>query len=100
MEYPRVIEVLRTLYRKSTEMVGGRLKGGYVNHEIQENKAINIAIQVLKKQIPKKPIKHQKLPNREFSYLCQICNRLYWEWSFMDNYCSSCGQKFNLEQEE
>jgi len=59
--------------------------------------SIDRAITAIEKQIPKKPIEHTKPPNNRFSYLCSNCNRLYWDREFLGDYCSSCGQKFDLD---
>ena len=66
MEHQRVIEILKTLYKKSTKVVGGRLKGGYIDHKTQENKAINTAIQTLEKQLKDRWIPvSERLPGDE-----------------------------------
>ena len=62
------------------------------NYAVQ---ASNIAIDALEKQMPKKPIEHTT--NDRLTYLCPTCNRLYWDKEFLSDYCSSCGQKFNLD---
>lgn len=46
------IEVLRTMYPKRTEMVNGRLQGGFNDYYCKEGKAITTAIESLEKQIP------------------------------------------------
>ena len=46
--------------------------------------------------MPKKPIENGLLPNNRYKYLCPTCNRLYWDKEFLSDYCSSCGQKFDL----
>lgn len=69
----------------------------YNHDEDKEGKeAFKAAIKALEKQLLKKPIEHSELPDGEFSYLCPTCNRLYWEWSFISHYCSSCGQRLKL----
>lgn len=50
MDEQTAIEMLKNLYVKSTRMVGGRLKGGQINHGQPENEAIDTAIQALAKQ--------------------------------------------------
>lgn len=44
------IEILKTLYKKSCRMENGRLKGGFIDMESPENKAINFAIAALEAQ--------------------------------------------------
>ena len=65
------------------------------NYAIQ---ASNMAIQALEKQIPKKLIRHMRLPDKKHSYLCPTCNRLYWDKVFISECCDSCGQIFDVEE--
>ena len=59
--------------------------------------AIQIAIQALEKQIPKKPIFYAH------DYYCSVCNSLVgnneFEWKRF-KYCDTCGQKFDWSDEE
>ena len=63
--------------------------------------AIQIAIQVLKKQIPKKPIMKQYFENLEEEYLCcPTCGEILTDRIPSDNktfyfHCMNCGQKFD-----
>lgn len=86
------IEVLKTLYKKSCKMVGGRLKGGFINHEELINKSIDAAISALEKQIPKK--RYIKFP---YSY-CPVCNENITDES--PNYCPECGQAIDWRSED
>ena len=72
----------------------------YWTYKPTEAKAAELAIQALEKQMPKKPIENGLLPNNRYKYLCPTCNRLYWDKEFLSDYCSSCGQRFDLELEE
>ena len=67
---------------------------GYSKKEVDE--AGNMGAEALEKQIPKKPIKHTELPNDRITYLCPTCNRLYWDKEFLSDWCSSCGQRFEI----
>ena len=52
------------------------------------NKAYDMAIEALEKQIPKKTIpQHDFLQEYE---ICPVCNR---NWGIMVNYCPECGQR-------
>ena len=64
--------------------------------DVFSSKTLKAAIQSLEKQMPKKPIENGLLPNNRYKYLCPTCNRLYWDKEFLSDYCSSCGQKFDL----
>lgn len=75
------------------------IRNGHKMAEDNNNYAVqtsNIAIEALEKQIPKKPTEHTKLTSDRFTYLCPTCNRLYWDREFLSDYCSSCGQRFDL----
>ena len=63
--------------------------------------AIQIAIQALEKQIPKKPIMKQYFENLEEEYLCcPTCGEILTDRIQSDNktfyfHCMNCGQKFD-----
>ena len=65
-------------------------------HEWEEYGVTDLAIEALEKQIPKKPIKHSIIRNEQ-TWICPTCNRLYWDKEFLSDYCSSCGQKLDLD---
>ena len=64
--------------------------------------AIQIAIQALEKQIPKKPIMKQYFENLEEEYLCcPTCGEILTDRIPSDNntfyfHCMNCGQKFDF----
>ena len=66
----------------------------------KHNKAISMAIEALKKQIPKKPLHMHK------NYYCPICKEDGWMlWddavpNDMDKYCGKCGQAIDWEVSE
>lgn len=64
------------------------------NYTVQTS---NMAIEALEKQMPKKPIENRLLPNNRYTYLCPTCNRLYWDKEFLSDWCSSCGQRFEID---
>ena len=69
-------------------------------------KSIEIAIQALEKQIPKKPIMKPYFDDMEEEYLCcPTCGEILTDRIPMDNkdfyfHCLNCGQKFNWESDE
>ena len=66
------------------------------DHNICDGEEIDIAIEALEKQIPKKPIMRKDVA--ETYYICPECE---WEVDkFDDNYCSDCGQKLDWAKEE
>ena len=75
---------------------------GYVM--LQES--IDMAIQALEKQIPKKPIMKPYYKDMEEEYLCcPTCGEILTDRIPMDNkdfyfHCLNCGQKFNWESDE
>ena len=67
-----------------------RPRGGIIPQKRAE--AIDVAIQALEKQIPKKP----KTDNRYVMHICPWCNDFV---KVSHNYCQNCGQKLNWESE-
>lgn len=67
---------------------------GYSKKEVDE--AGDMGAEALEKQIPKKPIKYSIIGNEQ-TWICPICNRLYWKRDHLSDYCNSCGQKFDLK---
>jgi ferredoxin len=69
-------------------------------------KSIEIAIQALEKQIPKKPIMKQYFKDMEEKYLCcPTCGEILTDRIPGDNktfyfHCMNCGQKFDWSDEE
>lgn len=68
--------------------------------------AFNIAIQVLEKQIPKKPIMRRYFEDSEEEYLCcPTCGEILTDRIPADNktfyfHCMNCGQKFDWSDSE
>lgn len=62
--------------------------------------AIDMAINTLEKQIPKKPVKSEKQVVRYVNtYYCPICN-LGITGTNIAKWCYHCGQKLNWEDDE
>ena len=68
-----------------------KIQRTFTNGSNAKVEAIDIAIQALEKQIPKKPI----TDDRYFwiMYICPCCNDFI---KVSHNYCPNCGQKLDL----
>ena len=66
------------------------------DHNICGGEEIDVAIEALEKQIPKKPIMIKD--TAETYYICSECEMEVDK--FDDNYCSACGQKLDWSSEE
>ena len=81
-----------------------RPRGGIIPQKRAE--ALDVAIQALEKQIPKKPIMTQYLEDLEDEYLCcPTCGEILTDRIPADNktfyfHCMNCGQKFDWSDEE
>ena len=73
--------------------------GGEIHSQVMHD-AIDVAIQALEKQIPRKPIKSEKQVVRYVNtYYCPTCN-LGITGTNIAKYCYHCGQKFDWGDEE
>lgn len=72
--------------------------GEYICSTLDEDIANEIKT-ALEKRIPKRPQKHREIQNNA-TYLCPTCNRLHWSREYVNNYCDSCGQRFDLGEGE
>ena len=81
-----------------------RQRGGIIPQKRAE--AIDMAINALEKQIPKKPILKQYFDDMEEEYLCcPTCGEILTDRIPLDNkdfylHCLNCGQKLNWESDE
>lgn len=70
------------------------------NSKTENAKALDIAIQALEKQIPKRPIKSEEQPVRYVNtYYCPVC-RLGITGTNIAKWCYHCGQKLDWSDEE
>jgi len=74
----------------------------YMNNDgLCENCEYNIAIECIKRQIPKKPIQHGELYDDDCWFECPTCKKWiasYWKG---DNpYCDECGQAIDWSDNE
>lgn len=122
----KVIELLKNNYPKTCKVVGGRLKGGFDDHECDVGIAIDLAINALEevqqyraigtlkecraaavKQTAKKPIFNNNLSDTLSVFHCECGNtiKVSHDIGIMNNnnapnYCSKCGCKFDWSDEE
>ena len=81
-----------------------RPRGGIIPQKRAE--ALDVAIQALEKQIPKKPIMKQCFEDLEEEYLCcPTCGEILTDRIPADNktfyfHCMNCGQKLDWSDEE
>lgn len=81
-----------------------RPRGGIIPQKRAE--ALDVAIQALEKQIPKKPIMKQYFEDLEEKYLCcPTCGEILTDRIPADNktfyfHCMNCGQKLDWSDEE
>lgn len=86
------------------ELHGIRPRGGIIPQKRAE--ALDVAIQALEKQIPKKPIMKQCFEDLEEEYLCcPTCGEILTDRIPADNktfyfHCMNCGQKLDWSDEE
>lgn len=80
--------------------------GGEIHSQILRN-AVDVAIQALEKQIPKKPIFDYNLSDTLSKFHCECGNiiKVSHDVGIMDNnnapnYCSNCGCKLDWSDEE
>jgi hypothetical protein len=85
------------------ELHGIRPRGGIIPQKRAE--ALDVAIQALEKQIPKKPIMKQYFEDLEEEYLCcPTCGEILTDRIPADNktfyfHCMNCGQKLDWSDE-
>lgn len=79
--------------------------GGEIHSQVLHD-AVDVAIQALEKQIPKKPIMKQYFEDLEEKYLCcPTCGEILTDRIPADNktfcfHCMNCGQKLDWSDEE
>lgn len=99
------IDKLNNLYAEAIEELNDRIELIRRNYLIERDyadelpeylEAMKMAIDALRKQEPKKPIKGSINPDKTQQYSCPICGRPWWEWNFVTEYCDVCGQRIDL----
>ena len=91
---------------KKCKMVDGRLQGGFPDHDSDIGKAIDMAIEAIEKQIPKKVVTrtlYNECWQREYTIrVCPVCGvdtpvpRELESWEF---WCPDCGQALDWSEE-
>ncbi len=88
MEIEKAIEKLKEMYVKRCKSVNGRLKGGFIDEKAEKNIAIDMAIQALEKQVPKKVTGEY-----EDEPLCPCCLEVIDGYNVeIIKHCPECGQ--------
>ena len=89
MTYEEAIKHFKSLQKRYTKEHNGRMC-----------EKVNLALEALDKQIPKKPLHMHK------NYYCPICKEDWWMlWddaipNDMDKYCGKCGQAIDWRDAE
>ena len=89
MTYEEAIKHFKSLQKRYTKEHNGRMC-----------EKVNLALEALEKQIPKKPLHMHK------NYYCPICKEdgwMLWDDAIpndMDKYCSKCGQAIDWRDAE
>ena len=87
MTYEEAIKHFKSLQKRYTK-----------EHNGQMCEKVNLALEALKKQVPKKPLHMHK------NYYCPICKEdgwLLWDDAVpndMDKYCGKCGQAIDWKE--
>lgn len=105
MTYEEAITLMEEIRPKKCKMVDGRLQGGYPDHDSDIGKAIDMAIEALDKQIPKKPARRTIYAEHwQGCYtirVCPVCGvdtpvpRELESWEF---WCPDCGQALDWSE--
>ena len=88
MTYEEAIKHFKSLQKRYTKEHNGRMC-----------EKVNLALEALDKQIPKKPLHMNK------NYYCPICKEdgwMLWDDAIpndMDNYCGKCGQAIDWSEQ-
>ena len=88
MTYEEAIKHFKSLQKRYTKEHNGRMC-----------EKVNLALEALEKQIPKKPLHMHK------NYYCPICKEdgwMLWDDAIpndMDKYCGICGQAIDWEED-
>ena len=89
MTYEEAIKHFKSLQKRYTKEHNGRMC-----------EKVNLALEALEKQIPKKPLHMHK------NYYCPICKEdgwMLWDDAIpndMDKYCGKCGQAIDWRDDE
>lgn len=96
MTNQKAIALLEEIRPKKCKMVDGRLQGGFSDHDSDTGKAIDLAIESLEKQIPKKPIEKDEGWIRWFCPTCNSQVGAVMERKY--HFCDECGQAIDWSE--
>lgn len=67
----------------------------------REQKAVEMSIEALKKQVPQKPIEERNADMTNSWYVCPVCNRMAIKSAdYFYNHCCRCGQKLDWSNDD
>ena len=91
---------------KKCKMVDGRLQGGFPDHDSDAGQAIDMAIDAIGKQVPKKPMFSHNLSDTLSVFRCECGNaiKVSHDVGIMNNnnapnYCSKCGCRLDWSED-
>lgn len=94
MTREEAIEIIKTLPVYRAELIWGG--------ESDLVKALNMGIEALEKQIPKKPSEVIEFEDGTFyrlDYMCTACNSATYGQPYKPKYCKHCGQALDWSEE-
>ena len=89
----RAIESAKCRIYKLNYEMEGKISPLHQKKAEYQKELMEITVEALEKQIPKKPNKVVKRPNGKYGE-CPVCNHKI----LKENYCSRCGQKLDWEE--
>ena len=90
MTIERAIKVLKDMVPKTCKMVNGRYVGGFEDTECPQFEAIQVVVEAIQKQIPKKPSETDKA--RCIHCACVVKRD--------ERFCKNCGQALDWSESE
>lgn len=93
MTIERAIKVLKDMVPKTCKMVNGRYVGGFEDTECPQFEAIQVAVEAIQKQMPKKVnISLKGTTDWNTKCHCPNCHSMVSH----GKYCSNCGQALDF----
>ena len=92
----QALELLEEFLKTDREMIGDTPKSDYDKFVMRQDEALEIAIEALRKQIPKEPDFIDKASD------CRLCPNCH-KYQVIDskyNYCQRCGKKLDWNSVE
>lgn len=88
----QAIGILKDIHSGTSEIMAECKDVHTLNHLSRQCKVLNLAVEALEKQIPK------KLDSNRYVHFCPECNGSVWQITHESNYCFRCGQKLDWEE--